>query len=333
MQSTRPVTPHLDLQALVSVVAAALPLTRTLAQQLERVPAIRKPDGSPVTVVDFVVQAVLVHGLRRLAPSTGFICEESRKGMLECDRPDVVRLYLDTVRPLVGAETDEHAMQLLDPAPPSADDWWLIDPIDGTSGFVAGAHFSVCVARVTGGRAVMSAVGCPRLQSRGSVDVAADGPGSVVAASRDGGAWNWCEATRAYAPLARAPWRQPLRWARSVNRRNKVLRAQPAVDSLGFAIESIPIDSQCKYALVAADRADVAVRLPGRGGPECGWDHVAGTLVAHEAGARSTDVLGKPLDARFGVRLERNSGVLCAPPELHARMVQALADVAAETPA
>ncbi len=310
-----------------------MPLTRSYGAALAEVPPIAKPDGSPVTVVDFVSQAVLVSELARFAPGTGFICEESRLGLLESSRPDVVALYLRAVRSELGDMTDERALALLDAPPPHTDDWWVIDPIDGTAGFVAGAHYSVCVARVTSGRAVLGAIGCPRLASEGGADVASDGPGSIVAAKRGQGAWIWCERTRRYRALHRGPWQQPLRWARSMNRRRIALRAQPAFESMGVPLEAIPIDSQCKYALVAAGRADVAVRLPTRRGTEHAWDHLAGVLAASEAGLTATDVLGQPLDASFGDRFERNAGVLCAPVELHAQLVDAFARFSAESPA
>jgi 3'(2'), 5'-bisphosphate nucleotidase len=323
--------PSSELHALMEAVRSVLPLVRALGAELPRVPPIVKGDGTPVTAADFAAQAILVHTLRGMAPGAGFYCEESLEGLREAGRPDVERLFLETVRSRLPGVGEAEAFALLDPPGPEAREWWVIDPIDGTSGFVAGAHCSVCVAHVVDGRARLGVVGSPRLAAHGAPEPVLAGPGCVVGAERGRGAWLLDEATGAHAPLRREPWRAPLRWARSMNRRKHKMRAQPPLESLGIPLESIPIDSQCKYALLATGRADLAVRLPGARGPERAWDHLAGVLAASEAGLCATDIEGRPIDPGHGYALSGNRGVLCAPPELHARVSAALcAALAAE---
>ena len=57
---------------------------------------------------------------------------------------------------------------------------------------------------------------------------------------------------------------------------------------------------------------------------ECAWDHVAGALVAREAGCTVTDVHGRPMDFGGGRRLAASEGVLCAAPGLHPALLAAL---------
>ncbi|MFZ4466805.1 MAG: inositol monophosphatase family protein, partial [Phycisphaerales bacterium] len=57
---------------------------------------------------------------------------------------------------------------------------------------------------------------------------------------------------------------------------------------------------------------------------ECAWDHVAGALVACEAGCTVTDVHGRPMDFGGGRRLAASEGVLCAAPGLHGALLAAL---------
>lgn len=301
-----------------------MPLMRDLAEELPRVPPIIKDDGSPVTAADFAAQAILVHALRAMAPDAGFYCEESGLGLLEAGRRDVECLFLEAVRTRLPGTTREEALALLDPPPPAGDEWWVLDPIDGTAGYVAGAHFSVCVAHVMDGKARLGVVGCPRLSARGSPDPVHAGPGCIVAAEQGHGAWLYDEVDGGNWLLRREPWHAPLRWARSMNRRNHRVRAQPPLEALGIPMESVPIDSQCKYALVATGRADLAVRLPGQRGPERAWDHLAGVLAVSEAGWCATDVEGHPIDPAFGMTLSANRGILCSPPDLHARISAAL---------
>jgi 3'(2'), 5'-bisphosphate nucleotidase len=91
------------------------------------------------------------------------------------------------------------------------------------------------------------------------------------------------------------------------------------------AAEPVRIDSQCKYAVVARGQADVYLRLPTRPGyVERIWDHAAGALIAAESGCAVTDIRGEPLDFAQGRGLERNRGILCAPPRAHGLVLGAL---------
>jgi 3'(2'), 5'-bisphosphate nucleotidase len=77
--------------------------------------------------------------------------------------------------------------------------------------------------------------------------------------------------------------------------------------------------------VVARGQADAYLRLPTRADyVEKIWDHAAGKLVAEEAGAIVTDIDGKPLDFAHGATLSRNRGVVCAPPEFHAALLDAI---------
>lgn len=329
-----PTQPSDRVRTLAAAVAAVAPVARELAGQLAVTPPIQKPDDTPVTVADFVLQAVLVHTLQQQLGAAHFINEESATSLLTSGRPDVVKVFCSHVRRLTGVASDDAAVALLDAPPAGAQEWWLMDPIDGTAGFIQGGHFSVCVAQVKDGHVQLAAVASPRLAAQGPATVQVAGPGCVVAAERAHGTWQWAEAPGGalghMRALRRPAWTAPLRWARSMNRRKLPGRAQPAIEQLGVPLESIHIDSQCKYALVADGRADLVVRLPVARGPERGWDHLAGALLAAEAGARVTDLAGAPLNAGTGSLLSANSGILVAPPEIHSQLVEAIRPIASE---
>ncbi len=89
--------------------------------------------------------------------------------------------------------------------------------------------------------------------------------------------------------------------------------------------EPVRMDSQCKYALVARGQADVYLRVPSKKGYiEKIWDHAAGTLLAAEGGCIVTDGYGQPLDFSRGRLLDRNQGIVAAPPEIHPAIVKAI---------
>ena len=98
------------------------------------------------------------------------------------------------------------------------------------------------------------------------------------------------------------------------------------VQHLGAGGHPARLDSQCKYAVVARGQADAYLRLPTqRSYVEKIWDHAAGAIVATEAGAVVTDILGQALDFSRGTGLTANRGVVCAAPGYHAALLAAIA--------
>ena len=90
----------------------------------------------------------------------------------------------------------------------------------------------------------------------------------------------------------------------------------------------VRLDSQCKYAVVARGQADAYLRLPTKKGyVERIWDHAAGCCIACESGAFVTDIFGNNLDFSHGRGLEKNKGIVCAPPRVHGLMLRAIKEL------
>ena len=80
--------------------------------------------------------------------------------------------------------------------------------------------------------------------------------------------------------------------------------------------------------MVARGQADAYLRMPTKKGyVERIWDHAAGSLVASESGCFATDIAGRALDFGHGRGLEKNKGVVCAPPALHGRFIAAIEEL------
>ena len=113
---------------------------------------------------------------------------------------------------------------------------------------------------------------------------------------------------------------------RSVEREhNHLPRTQRVVDGLGITAPAIQMDSASKYAMLAAGKGDILVRIPGPDRPEYRekiWDIAAGALIVEEAGGRITDIEGRALEF-FGERsLERNRGILATNGHFHADLAE-----------
>ncbi|MBL4808918.1 MAG: hypothetical protein JKY43_02535, partial [Phycisphaerales bacterium] len=97
---------------------------------------------------------------------------------------------------------------------------------------------------------------------------------------------------------------------------------------LGHPGEPARLDSQCKYAVVARGQADAYLRLPTKKPyVERIWDHAAGACIASESGAFVTDIFGRNLDFSHGRGLEKNKGIVCAPPRIHGILLAAIKEL------
>ena len=89
---------------------------------------------------------------------------------------------------------------------------------------------------------------------------------------------------------------------------------------LGVEAEPVRMDSQAKYAVLAAGHGELYLRLlsPSRlDYREKIWDQAAGSIVIEEAGGKVTDLDGKPLDFTQGRTLAKNRGICGSNGVLH----------------
>jgi len=328
-----------DLETALNTVAAACDVARAVQQNLDRVREITKDDRSPVTVADFAVQAIVHMGLSEAARSSGetlhIVGEESAATLRQPAQRAVLDAVVEAVgsyRPGTDAEAVLHAIDACD-HDASAEGYWVLDPVDGTKGFLRGQQYAIALARIENGRVVLGVMGCPNLplDSRRSVEDA-DPVGSLYSAAAGGGAWQHDptggEPQRINAATATADEQtlKSIRVCESVESgHSKQSDTARILDHLGVVNHPVRLDSQCKYAVVARGQADAYLRLPTKKGyVEKIWDHAAGMLIATEAGARVSDITGDPLDFTMGTRLEANRGIICAIPPVHRRVIEAI---------
>jgi 3'(2'), 5'-bisphosphate nucleotidase len=102
--------------------------------------------------------------------------------------------------------------------------------------------------------------------------------------------------------------------------------------ALGAHAEPVRMDSQAKYAVLAAGRGDLLVRLLSPSNPgyqEKIWDQAAGALVLEEAGGKISDLDGRAIDFTTGRSLANNRGILASNGRLHSAALSALERIGA----
>jgi 3'(2'), 5'-bisphosphate nucleotidase len=98
-------------------------------------------------------------------------------------------------------------------------------------------------------------------------------------------------------------------------------------EQLGVEAEPVRMDSQAKYAVLAAGAGEIYLRLLSASRPEYRekiWDQAAGSIVIEEAGGKVTDLDGNGLDFTQGRTLAKNRGICATNGYLHENALKAL---------
>jgi 3'(2'), 5'-bisphosphate nucleotidase len=293
--------------------------------------AMAKLGKEPVTVADYGSQAVILEALASAFPGHRVVAEEGaahfREHAGEAGAAQIVRLVGGALGRSVGLA---EVLGWIDHRGGESPFTWVIDPIDGTKGFLRRDQFAVAVGLLYGGQPVAGVLACPHLP--------------VVPAGPEGrrGALFWGgREVGAFAEPLDGAGAQPIRVSETGDpRRVRVLGSveaahgnqallQAVIERAGFDGGWVRLDSQVKYGAIASGLAEVYLRPRSR--PEyrdCIWDHAAGAAVVEAAGGRVSDLDGRPLDFTRGSRLEGNRGVLASNGHIHEQVLEAVAALA-----
>jgi len=301
---------------------------------------VAKPDASPVTGADFAAQAVVLRALELEFPAALVCAEEDGDGFALLDaeqRADAAR-RASSAFPELGHERE--LARVLDRGGHAgwtggASPFFVVDPIDGTKGFIRNEQFAVCVGFVDeAGHGAMGCLGCPNvpvsdaLRARAGAPLAESGALFVAWAGRGAREMLLFPESAADAALSAAlacggAAGPAVRALESYESSHKV----PAMDDVKRAAgvtHTRMLDSQAKFALLARGEADVFPRI--NRFDQFIWDVLPGAVIALEAGCVVTDLAGAPLRYTLG-RTLRTRGVLSArTADLHRRMVRAAAE-------
>ena len=213
-----------------------------------------KSDDSPVTQADRAAEALILERLAALDPGVQTVAEEA---VAESGAPD------------------------------QAEDWfWLIDPLDGTKGFVRGGEaFTVNIALIHAGRPVAGVVTAPATATTWRTDAPGQG-----AFRRQFGEQQEGEAQSG------AEWR-PIK-VRDRPAEGMALLSHSVTDEEAARLAARHgctrwqgTDSSLKFCLIAEGRFDAYPRS----GPTSEWDTAAGQAVLEAAGGRVLADDGQPL--------------------------------------
>ncbi len=318
----------LNLEPIFQAVRQAVTICRAV-QEMHLVSA-QKAGHEPVTIADYAVQALICRAISRAFPGDAILAEEQGGQFVELvtdsERAEVARLLTDALAERV---TQADIVRWLDYGyDREAERTWVIDPIDGTKGFLALRSYVVAVGLLVDKRpagAVIAAPGYPWPDRQGALFHTQHGVAFCQPLS--GGALRRIRVSDRTEPAL-------LRAVESVDKSHagheRMARVRAAAGMSEGALERL--DSMEKYARVAAGDADVYLRLPRVRSqrPHMVWDHAAGVALVQAAGGLATDIDGSPLDFSQGRTLARNQGVIATNGRIHEHLLAAVGRVLAD---
>jgi len=191
-----------------------------------------KADSSPVTQADIQSNNLIIAELQKLTPDIPIISEESLDAV-----PDADRLAADTI--------------------------WLVDPLDGTKGFIAhNGEFTVNIALISHGEPVLGVVFAPA--------------SNKLYYAAGGKAWRQQDNREPEQIHVNTTARTPI----VVVSRSHLDPATTAwLEQLGEH-QQTAVDSSLKLCYVATGEADYYPRL----GPIMEWDTAAADAIVRQAG-------------------------------------------------
>jgi 3'(2'), 5'-bisphosphate nucleotidase len=231
-------------------------------------------DREPVTQADMIANELIVNGLKREFPNDGILAEES----------------VDTMRRLEKARV------------------WMVDPLDGTNGFIDGnGDFAVQIGLTENGEVVLGVVYQPL-------------PGVLYRALRGEG--TWIERPEFEPERAHVSAKQNLPDMRlAASRSHRSPRMNRVITQFDFKEEVQRGSVGIKIGLLIEQQCDVYIHLSSRTKQ---WDTCAPQVILTEAGGRISDLFGGPLNYNVPDVQNRN-GLVASNGVSHDRIIETLA--------
>jgi 3'(2'), 5'-bisphosphate nucleotidase len=147
-----------------------------------------KDDRSPVTVADFGSQAIVCRVLAERFPADPVMAEEDSGALRQVGNEPMLAQVVEQVGRLYSSATPENVCDWIDRGNLDmiAERYWILDPIDGTKGFLRGDQYAIALALVEAGELRVAALACPRLASQ--ADGGAEHGGAEFGGAQLGGA-------------------------------------------------------------------------------------------------------------------------------------------------
>jgi len=333
-----------DLAIAIKAASLAARLCQSVQKSLLQTDTQAKMDSSPVTVADYGSQALVSFVLERELQSGVFsmVAEEDSGDLQKNDAQDMVERITALVNETISNDSAYNISPLTTGDVLAAIDrgkseggphgrHWVLDPIDGTKGFLRGDQYAVALGLLDEGEVILGVLACPNLPWT-SVSISArpsnDPIGCLFSARKGAGTTvqpldGSVQPKRVYVSAVEksedASFFESYEAAHSMHDLTATI-----AKILGVKAPPVRIDSQAKYGAMARGDGAIYLRFPRPGYREKIWDHAAGCIVIQEAGGVVVDAAGKPLDFSQGRYLDVERGIIATNAKLMPLLLNAV---------
>ncbi|KAH7566088.1 hypothetical protein JRO89_XS08G0082500 [Xanthoceras sorbifolium] len=329
-----------------------------------------KRDRSPVTVADYGSQALVSFVLERDLPSEPFsiVAEEDSKDLRKDGAQDTLQRVTDLVNDTLSIDgsygsitlSTEDVLKAIDSGKSEGGPHgrhWVLDPIDGTKGFVRGDQYAIALALLDEGKVVLGVLACPNLPSASISSDYQHSANKEVGCLffAEVGAGTYMQPLNGSSPVKvqvtaienpeEASFFESYEAAHSMHDLSSSIAKFSLSETLilkqklGIKAPPVRIDSQAKYGALSRGDGAIYLRLPRKGYREKIWDHAAGSIVVTgtdcsflhpflplnlEAGGVVIDAAGNPLDFSKGKYLDLYVGIIVSNQKLMPILMKAV---------
>ncbi|CAI9282161.1 unnamed protein product [Lactuca saligna] len=304
-----------------------------------------KSDKSPVTVADYGSQVLVSFVLQQELPSQAFslVAEEDSGDLRKEDSQETLQRITKLVNDTIASDgtykvsplSESDVLTIIDCGTSeggSNGQHWVLDPIDGTKGFLRGDQYAIALGLLDEGKVVLGVLACPNLPLE-----------SINNKNQNTFSKSGC---LFYAQLSCGTYMESLAGSPPVkvhvsdtknSEEASFFESYEAAHSshslsgsiakkLGVKAPPVRIDSQAKYGALSRGDGAIYLRFPNKGYREKIWDHAAGYIVVAEAGGVASDASGKPLDFSKGRYLDLDTGIIVTNRKLMPAVLKAVQD-------
>lgn len=299
-------------------------LAKSIQGQFQKRDSLEKRDKTPVTIADYAIQVLITKILQHSFKRDAIIAEETPEALVDPENFPLLQEVQEALRTLFPKIEKREVVDLLRAARRDVkgiDRYWVVDPIDGTKGFLRGEQYAIALALVDDKVTRLGILGCPSYDSHGTIFAAERGRGAKAVSLADG------RSRQLRVAMPNSPEEIVLCTSYESRHIDDQL-TEKLLSSLKAVKMPIKSDGQGKYGLVASGKAHLFLRIPkDRSYREKIWDHRAGELIVGEAGGVVTDLFGNKLECSEGDSFSDSIGVMACHPNLHAQVTEAISRV------
>ncbi|XP_058097376.1 SAL1 phosphatase-like [Magnolia sinica] len=338
-----------ELAVAKKAASLAARLCQTVQKALLQSDVQSKSDKSPVTVADYGSQALVSFVLEKELQSFSLVAEEDSGDLRKDESQETLKRITKLVNETISSDggynisplSVEDVLTAIDRGQSEGGPHgrhWVLDPIDGTKGFLRGDQYAIALALLHEGRVVLGVLACPNLplasigcphqpslqNEVGCLFSARIGAGTDMQLLDGSSAPTKVYVTAIENP-SEASFFESFEAAHSMHDLSSSIAKK-----LGVQAPPVRIDSQAKYGALSRGDGAIYLRFPHKGYREKIWDHAAGCIVVTEAGGVVTDAAGNPLDFSKGKYLDLEKGIIVTNQKLMPVLLNAVQDAVRE---